>query len=60
VLSCTNASYKRGLAAVVAVVNVVRVKCGKCGYEWEYKGGLLLATCPNCGRKVKVLKGAQR
>jgi len=31
-----------------------QVKCHHCGYEWEYTGMLRLATCPSCGRKVKV------
>jgi ssDNA-binding Zn-finger/Zn-ribbon topoisomerase 1 len=33
---------------------MVRVRCPKCGYEWDYKGRLKLATCPNCGRKLAV------
>jgi rubrerythrin len=33
---------------------MVKVRCHKCGYEWEYKGKLGLATCPNCGAKAKV------
>ena len=39
---------------------VVKVRCRKCGYEWEYKGRLGLATCPNCGAKAKVPKGERR
>ena len=38
---------------------MVKVKCNKCGYEWEYKGRLGLATCPNCGKKVKVPRGGR-
>jgi DNA-directed RNA polymerase subunit RPC12/RpoP len=38
---------------------MVKVKCDKCGYEWEYKGRLGLATCPNCGKKVKVPRGGR-
>jgi DNA-directed RNA polymerase subunit RPC12/RpoP len=30
------------------------IKCENCSYEWEYKGKLALATCPNCGHKNKV------
>ncbi|MFA5407055.1 MAG: hypothetical protein WC307_06885 [Candidatus Nanoarchaeia archaeon] len=26
----------------------------KCGYDWVYKGRLCLASCPNCGLKVRV------
>jgi rubrerythrin len=39
---------------------MVKVRCHKCGYEWEYKGKLGLATCPNCGAKAKVPKGERR
>jgi len=28
-------------------------KCTKCGYEWDYKGGLFMVTCPNCIKKTK-------
>ena len=35
---------------------MVRLRCRFCGYEWEYRGKLKLATCPNCNRKVKVGK----
>lgn len=34
----------------------MRVKCPRCGYEWEYKGKLISATCPNCQHKFKVRK----
>lgn len=30
------------------------VVCHKCGYEWEYGGGMNLATCPSCTRKTPV------
>lgn len=23
-------------------------RCEKCGYEWEYSGGMAVATCPSC------------
>jgi len=29
-------------------------ECDKCGYEWDYSGDLLLATCPSCGLKTDV------
>jgi len=32
----------------------MKVKCPKCGYEWEYKGKLAVATCPNCLTKFKI------
>jgi len=33
---------------------VVRVRCPRCGHEWEYRGRGLYATCPRCYRKVSV------
>ena len=30
-----------------------KVKCEKCGYEWETKSKLILITCASCGLKVK-------
>jgi DNA-directed RNA polymerase subunit RPC12/RpoP len=35
---------------------MVKVKCHRCGYMWEYKGKLGMATCPNCGSKVNIRK----
>jgi uncharacterized Zn finger protein (UPF0148 family) len=35
---------------------MVRLKCPRCGYVWEYKGKLVLATCPSCNKKVDVQK----
>jgi len=35
----------------------MRVKCQKCGYEWDYTGDLMRASCPNCGAKVPVEGG---
>ena len=32
----------------------MKVKCPKCGYEWDYKGKRDRATCPSCGYPVKV------
>ena len=29
-------------------------ECDKCGYEWDYTGKLLKATCPSCGLKTPV------
>jgi transposase len=26
--------------------------CHRCGYEWEYTGELIKATCPSCGVKT--------
>lgn len=30
----------------------MKLKCDKCGHEWEYKGKALKPTCPSCIRKV--------
>lgn len=32
----------------------VPVECDKCGYSWDYAGGMARATCPSCGAKVHV------
>jgi predicted nucleic acid-binding Zn-ribbon protein len=37
---------------------VAKLKCPRCGHEWEYRGRLWLATCPSCGKKVKVVARA--
>lgn len=29
-------------------------RCEKCGYEWEYRGRLSMATCPSCQKKTDV------
>ena len=31
-----------------------RVKCPKCGHEWETRSRLVLVTCPSCYNKVRV------
>jgi len=37
----------------------MRLKCEKCGYEWDYKGRMThYATCPNCRRAVEIRKQA--
>jgi len=28
----------------------MKMKCPKCGYEWEYKGRLEYVQCPSCRR----------
>ena len=33
----------------------MKLKC-KCGYEWNFKGKLKKATCPNCSNKVVIKK----
>jgi len=33
--------------------NKTKVKCPKCGYEWETISKLILITCASCGRKIK-------
>lgn len=32
----------------------MRVKCPRCGYEWEYKGRRIRITCPNCGYTFRI------
>ena len=32
----------------------MKAKCKKCNYEWEYKGNMMMATCPSCASKVYV------
>jgi len=34
---------------------MVRVKCKRCGYEWEYRGMRSRTCCPKCGTSVMVL-----
>jgi DNA-directed RNA polymerase subunit RPC12/RpoP len=41
---------------IIMGVVMVRLKCPRCSYEWEYKGRLLRANCPSCGKKVDVKK----
>jgi len=34
---------------------MMKIKCNKCGYEWNYKGRRTrYATCPNCKASVKI------
>jgi len=40
----------------VVVFGMVKLKCPRCGHVWDYKGRLVLATCPSCGKKVRVEK----
>jgi predicted RNA-binding Zn-ribbon protein involved in translation (DUF1610 family) len=36
---------------------LVKLKCPKCGYVWDYKGRKqYYATCPNCFRKVNIAR----
>lgn len=37
----------------------MKLKC-KCGYEWDFKGRLSKATCPNCSNKVVVNLGKKK
>lgn len=32
------------------------IRCGKCGYEWYYKGFKEIARCNNCNARIKVNK----
>lgn len=38
---------------------MVKTKCKKCGYTWDYNGRLLRRTCPSCGYNWVVKKGRQ-
>lgn len=45
------------------IVETVKMKCGHCGNEWEYRGynkqpGIVIyyATCPNCHYKRNIEK----
>ena len=31
----------------------MRMKCPKCGYEWESGSALIFVTCPSCMSKVR-------
>lgn len=33
-----------------------KVKCSKCGYEWETKSKLQYVSCPSCRIKNEVKK----
>jgi DNA-directed RNA polymerase subunit RPC12/RpoP len=46
------------MTVVVVVVVVARVRCPRCGYEWETRSAKLYVTCPNCLRKVRVTTAA--
>jgi Holliday junction resolvase len=37
---------------------MVRLRCPNCGYEWEYRGKHVYATCPSCLRRVHVKRFA--
>ena len=34
--------------------NMRKVKCFKCGYEWETTSKLEFVSCPSCLKKVKI------
>lgn len=33
---------------------MVKVKCKKCGHEWNTKGKLILINCSCCGHRQKI------
>ena len=37
---------------------MVRLRCPNCGYEWEYGGRHVYATCPSCLRRVHTKRFA--
>ena len=36
---------------------MVKTKCKRCGYAWNYNGKLMRRTCPNCGYNWIVKRG---
>lgn len=36
----------------------MKLVCPSCGYDWNYTGELVRATCPSCGGKVPTREGA--
>ena len=36
---------------------MVKTKCKRCDYTWQYNGRLMRRTCPNCGYNWIVRKG---
>lgn len=32
----------------------INATCNRCGYNWDYTGDLVQATCPSCNAKVTV------
>lgn len=37
-----------------------KIKCQKCGYEWETKSTKLYVSCPSCLTKVKTEQGVKK
>ena len=37
----------------------ILIKCDKCGYSWKTKSKLNLVSCPNCCRKIKLVKESE-
>jgi DNA-directed RNA polymerase subunit RPC12/RpoP len=33
---------------------MMKVKCKRCGYEWETHSEMVLVSCPSCNNKVKI------
>jgi tRNA(Ile2) C34 agmatinyltransferase TiaS len=33
-----------------------RLKCGRCGYQWEYNGDRFYTSCPQCRTTVRTSK----
>jgi len=43
----------------ITTATMLKVKCEKCGYEWDYKGDSeWYVTCPRCKTSINVRKDA--
>lgn len=36
----------------------VKVKCGKCGFSWDYTGKRSKVQCLECGHRINVIRNA--
>ena len=55
-------SHKRYISyfSILVLGADMRVRCPKCGYEWEYRGKRVSVTCPNCRYTFRVSGGITR
>jgi len=45
----------RKVYIVVVVIIYMKIRCEKCGHEWETKSEMKLVTCPSCQLKTRVI-----